>query len=397
MKIIPGGICSVEGVMAAGSCEDDYGIAIIVNENSKVSAVFTDNKIMAAPVVFSKENTKNGSLSAIVANSGNANCFTGKEGMDNTVEMAEIVSKNLDINLNDMAVASTGIIGRKLPMEVISRLIENSLLKLENSPKASKNAAEAIMTTDTFPKEFAVEGELTSGEKFKIGGIAKGSGMIAPNMGTFLCFLTTDIKASPEELKEALKKAVDKTFNMVVVDGDVSTNDTVILMANGNSGRIDDNFQEALEYLCHRLSRMIAQDGEGATKLIEVLVKGSKSTDDARKAARSVVTSPLVKSAFFGGDPNWGRIAAAVGYSGAEMDEKIMTIILETQDKKVEIVTKGQVKAFEGSEELELAEEIMTQSEIKIIVDLSLGDFEALAYGCDLSYDYVRINAEYST
>ncbi|MCE5214554.1 MAG: bifunctional ornithine acetyltransferase/N-acetylglutamate synthase [Methanobacterium sp.] len=397
MKLITGGICAVEGVIAAGSCKDEYGVAIIVNENSTASAVFTNNKIQAAHITICKESLKNNQLSAIVANSGNANCCTGTEGLDNAREMAEIVSKNLKIESNDIAVASTGVIGRRLPMDQIITLIDKASTKLENSPKASKDAAEAIMTTDTFPKELAVESELKNGQKFVIGGIAKGSGMIAPNMGTLLGFLTTDIQASPLELEEALKKAVEKTFNMVVIDGDVSTNDTIIIMANGKSGRIDENFQEALEYLCSQLARMLARDGEGATKLMEVKITSSKSIEEARKAAKAVVQSYLVKSALFGGDPNWGRIAAAVGYSGAEINGKTMTIQLEGSHNKVKIIENGHVKAFDGSPELETAEEIMKESEIKIEIDLSLGEYEAVAYGCDLTYDYVKINAEYTT
>ncbi len=397
MKFIPGGICAVKGVLAAGSCKDDYGMALIVSEDNTASAVFTRNKILAAPVLVSKESLEDGKLSAIVANSGNANCCTGKEGLENARQMRDKVSNALDIKSNDVAVASTGIIGRKLPMDTINHLIDKALLKLENSPKASRDAAEAIMTTDTLPKELAVESTLTTGEKFRIGGICKGSGMIAPNMATFLCFITTDVEATPEELSESLKEAVSNTFNMVVVDGDVSTNDTVILMASGSSGRIDHKFQEALEYLCTGLSRMIARDGEGASKLIEVVVKGGRTTEDARKAAKAIVTSPLVKSAIFAGDPNWGRIAAAVGYSGAEMDAETMTITLESPKKKVAIINEGSIKAFEGSEELETAEEIMKGEEIKITVNLSLGEAEATAFGCDLTYDYVRINAEYPT
>lgn len=397
MKFIPGGICAVKGVLAAGSCEDDYGMALIVSEDNTASAVFTRNKILAAPVLVSKESLEDGKLSAIVANSGNANCCTGKEGLENARQMRDKVSNALDIKSNDVAVASTGIIGRKLPMDTINHLIDKALLKLENSPKASRDAAEAIMTTDTLPKELAVESTSTTGEKFRIGGICKGSGMIAPNMATFLCFITTDVEATPEELSESLKEAVSNTFNMMVVDGDVSTNDTVILMASGSSGRIDHKFQEALEYLCTGLSRMIARDGEGASKLIEVVVKGGRTTEDARKAAKAIVTSPLVKSAIFAGDPNWGRIAAAVGYSGAEMDAETMTITLESPKKKVAIINEGSIKAFEGSEELETAEEIMKGEEIKITVNLSLGEAEATAFGCDLTYDYVRINAEYPT
>jgi glutamate N-acetyltransferase/amino-acid N-acetyltransferase len=397
MKFVQGGICAVTGVLASGSCEDDYGVAVIFSKDNTASAVFTQNKIIAAPVQIFKENLKDGKLSAIVINSGNANCCTGKEGVKNGEEMIQRVSENLKINPEDVGVASTGIIGRKLPMEVINRLIDKATLKLENSPKSSKDAAEAIMTTDTFPKELAVESSLKNGQKFRIGGICKGSGMIAPNMATFLCFLVTDVQATPQELNSALKKAVQNTFNMVIIDGDVSTNDTVTLMSNGRSGPIDEEFQLALEELCQGLSRMIAQDGEGATKCIEVTVRGGQSIEDTRKASKSIVTSPLVKSAFFGGDPNWGRIAAAVGYSGAEIDEKKLSITLESNKLKADIVKKGSVKAFEGSDELEIAEEIMKEKDIKITVDLSLGDFESTAYGCDLSYDYVRINSEYST
>ena len=397
MKFIPGGICAVEKVQAAGSCEDEYGLAVIVSEDSTASAVFTKNKILGAPVLVSKESLKNGKLSAIVINSGNANSYTGKEGLENAYQMRDKVSEHLNIKGEDVAVASTGIIGRKLPMETISQLIDETIPKLDNTPKKSRDAAEAILTTDTRPKELAVESTLSTGEKFRIGGICKGSGMIAPNMATFLCFITTDVQATPEELGDALKEAVSNTFNMVVVDGDMSTNDTVILMTSGSSGKIDHKFQEALEYLCTGLSKLIARDGEGASKLIEVLVKGGRTNDDARKAAKAIVTSPLVKSAIFGEDPNWGRIASALGGSGSEVDEKTMTITLRSQEKEAAMVDKGDIKAFDGSKELEMAEEIMKSDEIKITIDLFLGDAEATAYGCDLTYDYVRINAEYST
>lgn len=397
MKIVPGGICAVDGFMAAGACNGDYGVALIFSKGSTASAVFTSNKVQAAPIIISKKALDDGKLSAIVANSGNANCFTGKEGLNDGQVMAKKIADGLEIELKDVAVASTGIIGRKLPMPIIEQLIDKTLLNLKNSPKASKNAAEAIMTTDTFPKEFAVETELKNGETVKIGGIIKGSGMIAPNMGTMLCFLATDIKASTSQLQTALKIAVEKTLNMVVIDGDVSTNDIVILMANGKSGQLDENFQDALEYLCSQLAKMIAQDGEGATKLMEVEVRGAKSLKDARSAAKAVAGSSLVKTALFGADPNWGRIVAAVGYSEADMKGETITVILESPDKKVAIVEKGIIKAFEGSHELTIAEEVMENDEIKIIVDLALGTYSATAYGCDLSYDYVRINAEYST
>jgi len=397
MKRIEGGICAVNGVTASGACEGDYGVSVIVSKNSTASAVFTSNKVIAAPVIITKDAVEDGRLSALVANSGNANCFTGTEGMADGMQMARIVAEKLELGTKDVAVASTGIIGRKLPMPIITDLINEAMENLKNSPKASRNVAEAIMTTDTFPKELAVETTLEDGNKVRIGGVCKGSGMIAPNMGTMLSFITTDVQASAEELQSALKQAVDKSFNMVVVDGDVSTNDMVVIMANGTSGHIDDRFQEALDYLCTELAKMIARDGEGATKFMEVEVKGAESLEDARTAAKAVVSSSLVKTAIFGADPNWGRIVAAVGYSGAEMDEKKVTISLKSDENMVNIVDNGVVKAYEGSKELVAAEDVMESSDIKITVDLNLGEYSATAYGCDLSYDYVSINAEYST
>jgi glutamate N-acetyltransferase/amino-acid N-acetyltransferase len=397
MEIIKGGICAVDGVLASGSRKGKYGVSVIVSKENTASAVFTSNKVVAAPVILTKDALKDGKLSAIVANSGNANCFTGEEGIAGAKEMTKRVADKLNIELNDVAVASTGIIGRKLPLDIINELIDESLNTLENSPEASFAAAEAIMTTDTFSKEFAVQTTLKDGSTVKIGGITKGSGMIAPNMGTMLCFITTDVKASAEELNDALKKAVDKSFNMVVVDGDESTNDTVILMSNGSSGKIDENFQEALEYVCIELAKMMAKDGEGETKYMEVHVNGAASSGDAKAASKAIVGSSLVKTALFGADPNWGRVVAAVGYSGAEMDENLVDITFKSEDETVKIVEKGSILAFDGTDELKTAEKIMQNDEIEIIVDLNLGKYSAAAYGCDLSYDYVKINSEYST
>jgi glutamate N-acetyltransferase / amino-acid N-acetyltransferase len=397
LKEIEGGICAVKGVEAAGACEDDYGVAVIYYPDSCANAVFTSNRVQSSPIKVSRIALEDGNISAVVANSGNANCMNGEKGMEDAYEMARKVSIGLEIDENQIAVASTGIIGRKLPIDIIDRLIKQAIQRLENSPKSSRNAAEAIMTTDTYPKEFAVETTLEDGSKVSIGGIAKGSGMIAPNMGTMLCFIATDLQASSHELAIALKQAVDKTFNLVVVDGDESTNDTVILMARPGLGQMDQNFQEALEYLCGELAKMMAQDGEGATKFMEVEVKGAKALNDARRAAKAIVRSPLVKTALFGADPNWGRIVAAVGYSGADIDEKKISVSLEAEGRQVHIVNHGQIKAFDGSEELELAESIMERKEIKITVNLDLGKYQATSYGCDLSYDYVQINSEYST
>lgn len=387
----------MDNVKAAGACEDNYGVAVIHYPESSVAAVFTSNKVQAAPILVTREAVKNGKLSAIVANSGNANCFTGKKGVENAQLMAFQVAENLNIPAGDVAVASTGIIGRQLPIPEISNLISHALRRLNNSAQASRNAAEAIMTTDTYPKECAVETTLNTGEKVCIGGITKGSGMIAPNMGTMLSFIVTDIQASPDELEKSLKEAVDKTFNMVVIDGDESTNDIVVLMARPGQGKIDQNFQEALEYLCGKLAKMMAHDGEGATKFMEVEVKGAQNSQDAKIAAKSIVTSPLVKTALFGADPNWGRIVAAVGYSGAHMDEEVISVRLEDGERFVDVVTEGNIMASEENDALELAESIMEREKIKITVDLALGNYSATSYGCDLSYDYVRINSEYST
>ncbi|HML06036.1 MAG TPA: bifunctional ornithine acetyltransferase/N-acetylglutamate synthase [Methanobacterium sp.] len=397
MEIIKGGICAVDGVMASGSRKGKYGVSIIVSKENTAAAVFTSNKIVAAPVILTKKAVKDGQISAIVANSGNANCFTGEEGLKDAEEMVITVAKSLNIKSEDIGVASTGIIGRKMPMDIIKQLINESIETLENSPEASFEAAEAIMTTDTYSKEISVQTVLNDGSTVKIGGITKGSGMIAPNMGTMLCFITTDVQASKNELDEALKKAVNKSFNMVVVDGDESTNDTVILLSNGKSGKIDENFQEALDFVCIELAKMMAKDGEGATKYMEVTVNGAVSQKDAQEAAKAIVGSSLVKTALFGADPNWGRVVAAVGYSGVMMDEKNVDIYFESDNESVNIVKKSSIMATENSIELEIAEEIMKKDEIKIIVDLNLGDYSATAFGCDLTCDYVRINSEYST
>ena len=397
MKKIMGGICAVKDVKAAGACQGDYGVAVIAYPGSNAAAVYTSNQVQAAPIIVTREALKNRKLSAIVANSGNANCFTGKEGLQDAREMADQVAITLELPTREVAVASTGIIGRKLPMDTIQGLIQDALRRLDNTDKSSHNAAEAIMTTDTYPKEYAVETTLENGKTVRIGGITKGSGMIAPNMGTMLAFIATDLEASANELEEALKKAVEKSFNMADIDGDVSTNDIAILMARPGDGNIDVKFQEALDHLCIELAKMMARDGEGATKYMEVTVTGSKSLEDARKVAKAVVSSSLVKTALFGADPNWGRIVAAVGYSGVIMDPNIISVSLESANNRVDIVTNGDIKAFEGTEELELAESIMEKDEILITVDLSQGNYQATAYGCDLTYDYVRINAEYST
>ena len=399
IKVIDGGICAVDGVNAAGTREGKYGLAVIEAKDSAAAAVFTKNKVVAAPVMHTKEMMKGGKLSLIVVNSGNANCFTGQDGIDDCNRIVEFASGLTGIPSNEIVTASTGVIGRRMPMDIILPLIEEAVPKVEHSAEASTDAAKSIMTTDTYHKEFAVEVDI-DGEKVTVGGITKGVGMIAPNMGTMLGFIATDAVIESDMLDVALRKAVGKSFNMIVVDGDTSTNDTAILMANGKSGvdgEIDSRFQEALEYVAVSLAKMMAHDGEGATKFIECKVIGALNDEDAIKASKSVISSSLVKSAIFGGDPNWGRIAAAVGYADVEMDQDMISISVSDDEISVDLVKEGEILAFDGTENLSQAEKVMQNENVNILVNLYQGDSEATAWGCDLTYDYVKINAEYTT
>ena len=291
-----------------------------------------------------------------------------------------------------------------MPIDIISKVAYESISKLGNKPENSLAAARAIMTTDTFPKECACEVTLTTGETVKIAGITKGSGMIAPNMGTMLSFIVTDAVIPAKEIKKALKIAADVSFNMIVVDGDESTNDTCLMMANGASnvevardGVIDSNFQDALNYLCIDLAKKMARDGEGATKFIEANVCGAKDFEDAKLAAKSIISSSLFKSAVFGGDPNWGRIVSAIGYSGCDLNPDIVTIAIADEEDEVDLVRAGEILAFEDTPYLERAEKIMQSKNVTVNIDMALGEGEATAWGCDLTYDYVKINAEYTT
>ena len=404
IRNIDGGFSNIENLEVSGAREGKYGVTIIVSPNSTASAVFTSNKVVAAPVTYTKKAIKNGFLSAVFVNSGNANCFTGSQGFKDCETLVELVSRDLEIPKDEIAIASTGVIGREMPIDTISKVAYDSLSKLGNKPEDSLAAARAIMTTDTFPKECAVEVKLTTGETVKIAGITKGSGMIAPNMGTMLSFIVSDAVIPAKSINEALKKAADISFNMIVVDGDESTNDTCLMMANGASGvevvrdgEIDSNFQEALNYLCIDLAKKMARDGEGATKFIEANVCGAKNLEDARLAAKSIVSSSLFKSAVFGGDPNWGRIVSAIGYSGCDLNPDIVTIAIADGQDDVDLVRKGEILAFEDTPYLERAEKIMQSKNVIVNIDMDLGDGEATAWGCDLTYDYVKINAEYTT
>lgn len=394
MKPIDGGICAVKGVKAWGIKPGKMGLGVIVAEGN-AAGVFTRNKVIAAPLVVTKEHLqKHGKLSALIVNSGNANAFTGEQGLEDAREMASMLADALSLDPEQVAVASTGVIGRRLDIKWIASNLLDVIASLKADHEGSRAAARSIMTTDTTMKEIAIE--LDSG--VRIGAIAKGAGMIEPNMGTMLCFAYTDAKMPSASLQECLTRAVDKSFNMVVVDGDTSTNDMVLLTATGKSGiePVPAAFQQGLDHVLTELGKMIAADGEGATRLIEAKVTGALSDEDARIAAKAIVRSPLVKSAVFGKDPNWGRVTAAVGYSGAEVDQHKLSLAFSDGKNMIELVSRGKVQGTSESA-LSLLGEIMGGSKVYIIVDLGLGESSATAWGCDLTYDYVRINAEYTT
>jgi glutamate N-acetyltransferase/amino-acid N-acetyltransferase len=394
MNFIEGGICAVKGVRAGGIKPGKMGIAVILAEGTAAGA-YTRNKVIAAPLVLTRERiAKTGRLSAVIVNSGNANAFTGEQGMADARTMASLLASRLGVDEELIGVSSTGVVGRKLDTDWISAHLQEALGSMGEDAAASMRAARAIMTTDTVPKEIAIEME--SG--IRIAGIAKGSGMIEPNMGTMLAFIYTDAQIPSKELQSALTTAVDKSFNMVVVDGDTSCNDMALLTATGSSGISPEvaDFQSGLDLVLTELAKMIAVDGEGATKLIESKVTGAATVEDARLVAKSIVRSPLVKSAIFGKDPNWGRIVVAAGYSGANMDQTKISLSFSAGTEVVELVKAGKVVR---NDEATLAQlkSIMSQDEVFIITDLGMGHESATAWGCDLTYDYVRINADYTT
>ncbi len=357
------------------------------------AGVFTKNRIKAAPVVLSQERLKIGKAAAVVANSGCANACTGKKGMADAKEISELVAANLGITADDVLVASTGVIGKPLPMDIIRPSVP--LIKV--SRDGGHKFAQAIMTTDRVEKEIAVRVKYGR-NTFHIGGAAKGAGMIHPDMATMLGFLTTDAEVDLEFLRTALKKAADVSFNLVSVDGDTSTNDTLLLMANGQAENdpitADDipyakAFQEALNQVCIYLAKAVARDGEGATKLIEATVTGAASDAEAKQAARTIVSSPLVKTAIYGNDPNWGRIIAAVGRSGVAVEEHKVSIYLAN----ICVFKAGQPQNFN----LEKAGDALKKADVPIEVRLNLGDGNATAWGSDLTEEYIKINAEYTT
>ena len=373
--------------------KDTLDLGILYSEvPCAAAAQFTTNRIKAAPVILSRERLKSGKATAVVINSGCANASTGEPGLIDAAEMADLAAKTLGIPADDVLVSSTGVIGQRLPMQ----LIREGLKQIVLSPDGGHELARAIMTTDTRPKEIAVAA--SAGEnRFVVGGVAKGAGMIHPDLATLLCFLATDASIDTEFLKSALKRAVDISFNMVSIDGDTSTNDTVLILANGMAGNKPilpdspegDAFQQALDQVCIYLAKSIARDGEGATKFIEVTVGGAVRPADARMAARTIVSSPLVKSAVHGNDPNWGRILAAAGRSGAELVES-----------KVELYLGGLCLVRDGrplSFDIEQVVKVLAEDEVSINLQLNLGAATATAWGCDLSEEYVTINSQYTT
>ena len=368
-------------------------LGILLSEAPCAAAgLFTTNRIKAAPVVLSRRRLPSERVMAVVVNSGCANASVGEPGLNDAVKMAGLAAQSIGVSPEAVLVASTGVIGKRLPME----LIETGIRQIAVSRNGGHELARAIMTTDTVPKEGAMA--INAGESgFSIGGIAKGSGMIHPDLATLLCFLTTDAAVNIGFLRLSLQKAVAVSFNMVSIDGDTSPNDMVLIMANGLAGsrlisegsRSADTFQQALSKLCIYLAKGIARDGEGATKLIEVTVSGASSTEEARLAARTIVSSPLVKTAVHGSDPNWGRILAAVGRSGVEVVESKTVLYIGN----ICLVKAGCPVSFNREEVVR----VLDSSEVPVRLELNLGTATATAWGCDLSREYVTINSEYTT
>lgn len=377
----------MSGVSASGARQGKYGLALIAASGVAVG-MFTTNRVRAAPLEVTAENLESGWLDGVIANSGCANCYTGEQGSQDAKGMALMMADLLKTDPSRIGVASTGVIGRPMDMEIIESLFQEAKARLRSSPDASQEAAKAIMTTDTRVKEIAVENK-----GVHVAGIVKGAGMIEPNMATMLCFIYTDADLPRAELKDCLTHAVADSFNMLTVDGDTSTNDTVLLTATGVQVCDVEAFREALDNVCTGLARMMAKDGEGATKYFETVITGAGSEDDARSAARSVARSSLVKTAIYGSDPNWGRIVAAVGRSGARLEPERVTLRLEGNGRDVTLVEKGRIA--EGV--LDQAKDIMRGDSILIHIDLGLGDATARSFGCDLTHGYVDINANYTT
>ena len=405
MKQIEGGVTAAKGFQAAAAeaaikYQNRKDVALVYSEAPcKVAGTFTSNLVKAAPVQWDKQLVDNSPfVQAVVVNSGIANACTGKQGMDCCKAEAECAGKLLDIPAEAVLVASTGVIGMQIPVDRITAGIEKLAAAKNDTLEAGHDAARAIMTTDTVPKEIAVQFEV-DGKIVTMGGMCKGSGMIHPNMCTMLGFITTDLNISKELLQKALSADIVDSFNMISVDGDTSTNDTLLLLANGLAGNTEittegedyNTFCEALHYITTYLARKMAGDGEGATALFECKVIGAATKADARTLARSVICSSLSKAAIFGHDANFGRFLCALGYSGAEFDPENVDLYFQSENGKIHIFSAG--AALDYSEEE--ATKVLSAPEVTILADMHMGQYEATAWGCDLSYDYVKINADY--
>lgn len=404
MKIIDGGVCAAQGFKAAGvHCgirknKTKKDLALIFSDKMcNAAAVYTTNLVKGAPLTVTKNHIADGKAQAVICNSGNANTCNAN-GIEIAEQMSNLVANELGISSNDVVVASTGVIGQQLDITPIANGIP--VLAKTLSCNGSQDAAEAIMTTDTIDKQIAVE--FTIGDKLcHIGGIAKGSGMIHPNMATMLVFITSDVAISGQMLSKALSGDIQNTFNMLSVDGDTSTNDMVTVLANGLAGNdeIVDNgedfniFMKALNTVTVNLCRVIAGDGEGATKLLECKVSGANSNQTAKIVAKSVICSSLLKAAMFGADANWGRVLCAIGYSGADVDVKKIDVSFISSKGEILVCKDGAGVDFSE----EIAKEILLEKEIVIDIKLNDGQFNSTAWGCDLTYDYVKINGDYRT
>ena len=404
MKMMEGGVTAAQGFVAGGiHCgvrknKSKPDLAMIYSEKPcTAAAVYTRNLVKGAPILVTQKNLADGTAKAVICNSGNANTCNA-DGVEKAEAMCQLAAKALGIAPQDVVVASTGVIGQVLPLEPIQEGIPELVKTL--SPEGSLAAATAIMTTDTIPKEAAAQVEI-GGKTVTLGGISKGSGMIHPNMATMLCFVTTDCAITPEMLDKAIHQVTEKTFNMISIDGDTSTNDTFAILANSAAGNETiaapgpdyDAFVEALEAVCRQLSKLMAGDGEGATKLLVCQVEGAADPETAKVVAKSVICSTLFKAAMFGADANWGRVLCAIGYSGAAVDVHKIDVSFRSAKGQVDVCQNGAGIPFSE----EKASEVLGEKEIDILVHLHMGQEQAEAYGCDLTYDYVKINGDYRT
>ena len=407
LKFIEGGVCAAQGFQAAGihvgvktHAAWKKDVALIVSDvDCAAAAVFTKNVVKAAPIHVDKAHLADGRARAVIANSGNANACA-PHGEENAERMCAAAAKAIGCKAEDVLVSSTGVIGQTLNVRVIEDGMPELYAALERSAEASDAAAHAIMTTDTAKKEVAVE-TTVGGKTVRMGGIAKGSGMIHPNMGTMLCFLTTDCAISPEMIKTALLETVGVSFNRISVDGDTSTNDTCMVLANGLAGNAPitakgpdyDAFLEALQALCIELAKKMASDGEGAKHLITCTVSGGLDETQAETISKSVIASSLMKAAIFGADANWGRVLCAMGYSGADFDPEKVDVSFASAAGSVQVCANGRGLDFDEAK----AKEILTEHDVEILISMGEGGASCTCWGCDLTYEYVKINGDYRT